>query len=219
MKITAVEPQKKNPHRFNVFLDGKFAFGADEDTIVAQRLVVGKEIDQQNLPNILFEAEIGQLLIKLYGLFSVRQRSEKEVRDYLKRISFKRELKGDEKLSEIVTERLIETLKEKGMINDEEFAKAWVDSRRRSKKKGMQAIKVELMKKGISREIINDKLQMINEDDEKSLAQEALEKKVRVWRNLDGMEFKKKGIEFLIRKGFEYETAKEVVENYLKDVV
>ena len=34
MKITQVERQKKNPKRFNVYLDGVFSFGADEDLIV-----------------------------------------------------------------------------------------------------------------------------------------------------------------------------------------
>ena len=41
-KITSVEPQKKNPKRFSIFLDGEFAFGADEDLVVDKRLVVAK---------------------------------------------------------------------------------------------------------------------------------------------------------------------------------
>ena len=55
-KITSVEPQKKNLRRFNVYLDGEFAFGADEDLVVNKRLVVGKEISKEDLEKILFEA-------------------------------------------------------------------------------------------------------------------------------------------------------------------
>ena len=83
-KITSVEPQKKNPKRFNVFIDGEFAFGADEDLVVNYRLIPGKNIDSQVFKKLLSEAEVGKLMERMYNLFSIRQRSEKEVRDYLK---------------------------------------------------------------------------------------------------------------------------------------
>src|SRR5260221_7244215 len=147
MKVTQVEPQKKNPRRFNIYLDGQFAFGADEDTVVNYRLLVGKEISTEDLPKILFETEVGLLMGRLYNLFSVRQRSEKEVRDYLRRLNFKRKLKDDEPLSEVVIEQLIERLKQKEILNDEQFAKSWMESRRRNKKKRVNAIKAELYQK------------------------------------------------------------------------
>ena len=216
MKITQVEPQKKNSRRFNIFLDGQFAFGADEDTVVNYRLLVGKEISSEELPKILFETEVGLLMGRMYNLFSVRQRSEKEVRDYLRRLNFKRKLKDDELLSEVVIESLIEKLKQKGMIDDSQFAASWMESRRRNKKKGLNAVKAELYQKGIPREIINDKLQIINVEDEEQLAKEALEKKLKVWQNLPKLEFKKKVVEFLVRRGFEYSLAQDLVDEYLK---
>jgi regulatory protein len=215
-KVTQVEPQKKNPRRFNVFLDGKFAFGADEDTIVNYRLVVGKEISAEDLPKILFETEVGLLMARMYALFNIRQRSEKEVRDYLKRLSFKRKLKDQEEISVLVTEDLIEKLKQKGMVNDQQFALSWVESRRKSKKKGVNAVKTELFQKGIAREVIEETLSDISNESEESLAKQALEKKTKIWKNLPELEFKKKALEFLIRRGFEYDIAKSTVESYLQ---
>ena len=81
MKITQVEPQKSKG-RFNIFLDGQFAFGADEDLVVDNRLVIGKEIAQEDLGKILQEAEVGKLMERMYRLFNIRQRSEKEILDY-----------------------------------------------------------------------------------------------------------------------------------------
>ena len=52
-KITSVVPQKKNPQRFNIFLDGEFALGADEDLVVNRRLVVGKIIPSEDLEKFL----------------------------------------------------------------------------------------------------------------------------------------------------------------------
>lgn len=215
MKITSVEPQKKNPHRFNVFLDGQFALGADEDLVVDRRLVVGKEIPSENLEKIIFEAEVGKLMEKMYRFLNIRQRSEKEIRDYLKNLSFKRKLKGQEEISQFIIDAAVQVMNKKGLLNDEQFAKAWVESR--SKKYGVNRIKQELFQKGIDREVIeevtSDKSQ---ESREEEVAEKALEKRMKVWKNLKPMEFRKKASEYLMRRGFEYSLIKEIVEKILE---
>lgn len=217
MRITSVEPQKKNPNRYNIFLDGQFAFGADEDLVVERRLVVGKEINKEDLEKILSEVEIGKLVEKIYGLLNIRYRSEREIRTYLKQLSFKRKVKEQDVLSEIVIEQLIEKLKKKDLINDLRFAKEWVDARRKSKKKGVNAIKAELFQKGINRDIIEEVTSYkIQETSEEELARQALEKKLNTWKNLPEIDFKQKAIPFLMRKGFNYDIAKQVVENSRK---
>lgn len=210
-KITSVEPQKKNPKRFNIFLDGQFAFGADEDLVVDQRLIVGKVIDKYQLDKLLFEAEVGKLMERMYRWFGLRQHSEKEVRDYLKNLSFKRKLKEQEEISDSVVDLLIEKLKQKRLLNDMEFAKSWMEARRKSQLKGIRAIKAELFQKGISKEIIEEVVSRESLVSEEELAKQAMEKKIRVWKNLQPLEFKKKAYEFLLRKGFDYEVVKNVV--------
>lgn len=214
-KITEVSPQKKNPKRFNVYLDGVFAFGADEDLVVEQRLIVGKVIDPQNLDKIVFEAEVGRLMERMYRLLGLRLRSEKEIRDYIRNLSFKRKIKGDEEISDLVTERLIEKLKQKGMINDLEFAKIWLESR--AKKRGLQLVKSELYKKGIDREIIESLLSNTTDTtDQETTAEALLEKRLPRWKGLSLIDQKKKSYEFLIRRGFEYDIVKKVVEKSLE---
>lgn len=215
-KITSVESQKKNPRRYNIFLDGKFAFGADEDLVVNRRLVVGKIVETQDLEKILFEAEVGKLMERMYRLFSLRDRSEKEVRDYLNRLSYKRKVKDKEEISQLAIDFLVERLKLKGMLNDTQFAQNWVSAR--SKRKGKVAIKMELFKKGVDHEVINESLGQIKEEDEIKLAQQTLNKKLKNWTRLPQMEFRKKAYDFLMRKGFDWEITKSVVENYLKKV-
>lgn len=215
-KITSVESQKRNPKRFNLFLDGEFAFGADEDLVVNRRLVVGKIINPEELEKILFEAEVGKLMERMYRLWNVRARSEKEVRDYLRNLSFKRKVKGQAEISDSVIDLLISKLKQKRLLSDEEFAKAWVEGRRRSKKKGKVALKQELFQKGIDREIIDEVLDQTTNEEEEELAKQALEKKIRTWRNLDSLELRTKAIEFLLRRGFEYGMVKGIIEKIMK---
>lgn len=218
MKITQVEKQKNNPNRYNIFLDGKFAFGADEDLVVDRRLIVGKEISLQDLQMLLEESEIGKLMERMYGLLGRRLRSEKEIRDYLKQLSFKRKLKGEEDISELVVERLLEKLKQKSLLNDLEFAKAWVESR--SKKKGSIALKSELFQKGIDREIIEEVLSSKNQVlREPQSAKAVLENRIARWKNLPKTEFKQKALQFLLRRGFSYDVSKVVIDNLLKEGV
>lgn len=216
-KITEVVPQKKNPRRFNIFLDGEFAFGADEDLVVNRRLVVGKIISPEELERILFEAEVGKLMERMYRWFSLRQHSEKEVRNYFRIKNQELKIKEKEQVSQLAVDVLVENLKKKGMVDDLEFAKAWVEARRKSKQKGIRSIKAELFQKGIDKEIIEEVISgQVTGYSEEELAKQALGKKMKYWKNLASQEFKRKAYEFLTRKGFEYEVVKEVVSKLPK---
>lgn len=218
-KITQVEPQTlrlRSRRRFNIYLDGQFAFGADEDLVVEYRLIVGKLLDTSDVEKLLFEAEVGKLMERIYRLWNIRPRSEREVKDYLRKLSYKRKIKGKEEISEAAVELLINKLQQKGLLSDEQFAKMWVEARRKSKLKGKIALKAELFQKGIDREIIEE---VLGEEtpgvSEEQLAREALAKKVRAWDKLIPLEFKKKAYGFLLRRGFEYEVVRDAVEKYL----
>ncbi|MBI2314885.1 RecX family transcriptional regulator [Candidatus Daviesbacteria bacterium] len=218
-KITSVEPQKKNPKRFNIFLDGEFAFGADEDLVVNSRLVVGKVVPSEELQKILFEVEVGKLMERMYRWFALRQHSEKEVREYFRIKNLELRIKEKEQMSQLVIDATVETLKRKGMVNDLGFTKAWVEARRKTKQKGIKAIKQELFQKGIDKEIIEEVmgygLGVISEED---LAKQALEKKMKFLKHLNTLDLKKKAYEFLLRKGFEYEVVKKTIESLTKKV-
>ncbi len=134
------------------------------------------------------------LLQKVYRLLSFRDRSEKEIRDYLRGKTEN-------------PEQIINQLKEQGLINDERFAEEWVESRRRSRKLGMRVIKQELMQKGIDKELINRIMNLnLRIKNEEEVAKEALQKKK--------IEIRQKAINYLMRKGFDYEVVKEVVDNF-----
>lgn len=217
LKVTSVEVQKQNTHRYNIFLDDVFAFGADEDLVVEYRLISGKILDPATVEKLLFEAEVGKLMERMYGLFNIRQRSEKEVRDYLKNLSYKRKARGQDEISNVAIDLLVDKLKQKKLLSDADFAKSWVESRRRSKKKGKLALKQELFQKGINKETIEELISgQVTGYSEEELAKQALEKKLRIWKNLPEIEFKKKAYGFLTRQGFEYEVIKNVIEKIIK---
>lgn len=156
-----------------------------------------------------------KLIERLYKLFSIRLRSEKEIRDYFRAKNYKLKIKDKEQISTSLINSVIQKLKEQKLLDDQEFARAWMEAR--SKKYGKNRIKQELFQKGIDREIIEEVVSgQVTVDSGIQVAEQALEKKIRIWRNLKPMEFKKKAYEFLMRRGFEYEVVKSVVEKFTK---
>ncbi|PIZ25955.1 MAG: hypothetical protein COY47_03135, partial [Chloroflexi bacterium CG_4_10_14_0_8_um_filter_57_5] len=53
--ITAIKPQKKNPRRVNVYLDGEFAFGLSK--LIAAWLKVGQTLPEEKIASLQAEDE------------------------------------------------------------------------------------------------------------------------------------------------------------------
>src|SRR3990172_4788022 len=77
-KITAIEPQQKDPQRVNVYLDGEFAFGLAR--ITAGWLTVGQELGEEKVASLLAEDANKTAYQKALHFLSYRPRSSSEVR-------------------------------------------------------------------------------------------------------------------------------------------
>lgn len=205
--ITALEPQKKKKNRVNIFVDGEFAVGLSQDIVFKNRLKAGKEISSQQLEQLVKENELDKILLKVYRFLSYRPRSEKEIRDYL----------AKKKTSVLLTVLVIKTLEKQKYLDDKEFASWWVDQRMQFRPVGEWVLKAELLQKGISKKIIeemvNGQWSIVNSQD---LALKAAKKKLRRYKGLDQIEFRRKMGNFLARRGFDWETIKEVIEQLQK---
>jgi len=132
---------------------------------------------------------------------SYRPRSKKEVFNYLKEKS-KKAPHLDEKVIAKIMQRLVD-LK---FIDDLEFAKFWI----RSRKKGFKILKFELIQKGISKEIIEKAVSEFDlkakEDD---LIEKLIEKKKKSLSKYPKQKAYEKLFSFLLRKGFDYDAIRK----------
>ena len=103
-----------------------------------------------------------------------------------------------------VANAVLYRLQEQGHINDEEFARAWSESRQRSKKLSRRVIATELRGKGISSEIIEIVTSEINPDDEYAIALELAQRKYRPIAHLDSQVISRRVQGALSRKGFSH---------------
>ena len=202
-RITAIEPQQKNPQRVNIYLDGEFAFGLA--AIVAAWLKVGQELGEEKIASLKAEDEREVIYQKALHFLSFRPRSSVEVRQNL--------LKRG--ISESLTNDTVNRLLGAGLVNDEAFARAWVENRSTFRPRGKTALRMELRRKGLSDEIVQSVLNTLV--DEKALAFEAARKYARRLTSLEWPEFRQKLGGFLTRRGFSYATLAPVVSEVWKE--
>lgn len=212
-KITAIREQKRKG-RFNVYLDGKFAFGLPAEALAKAGLKIGQEISEKEIKKLRDKNIEGKLYNQALKFLSYRPRSEKEVGDYLRRKISVRQLAGQRQSALI--ESVASRLKSQDLINDSEFTKWWIEQRQSFKPKGIYALTQELGQKGISREIIDSLVTgHWSPVTERALALKAIHKKLKLLRSLTPKEFRLKLTAFLSRRGFSYETIKLVLDEIL----
>src|SRR3989339_1223234 len=120
-----------------------------------------------------------KLIAHAISYVSFRLRSAKEIHEYLSKHA-----KGNEEYIHLAESRL----KELGYIDDEMYAKRFIESRNRSRPKGKKLIQMELKRKGISSDIIEN----IDGSNDLELARGVAQKKYLLWKKLPVLEQKKK---------------------------
>lgn len=196
MKVTDIKQQARNPGRFSVYIDTKFSFGIDQNSLLEQRLKVGSELDKARLEELQVSADFGKWYMKCLEKLYTRPHSEKEMRDYLWR---------KEKTS--IADDLIEKLYEQKKLDDSKFASWFIEGRRRTRQRSTSILRLELTKRGIDREVINEALADTGEDELAAL-QSMIEKKRRLSRYRD----EQKLIAYLARQGFRYGDIKQALQ-------
>ena len=208
-EITALEPQKR-PGRLNVFVDGQFVMGVGEAVAADLRLRVGKEMTSEKLLEVAGAEEVQKALDSALLLLEVRARAKREIETRLTQ-------KGYE---EGIIEQVIEKLVRLELINDAQFAAAWVEAKTRvggNRPVGRRRLSSELYAKGVAKDQIAEAVGIVSNSDELVLARAAAAKKVRTVptdRDLLQAE-RRKLMGFLQRRGFGWETVKQVTRESL----
>jgi len=175
--------------------------GADD----AAGLEEGQEISSERLDGLKRAHELVHALEMSYKFVRQRPRSLKEIRVHLLK-------KG---IDEGVVERALERLCAEGLADDEAFARFWVGDREAFRPRGIYALRYELKQKGISREISDRVLSAI---DEKDSARRAARSRLPALKRASRREFERKMRSFLERRGFSFETAREICEELRSSV-
>ena len=213
MKITDITLQANNRDRVNVSVDGKYRFSLDVFQVDELGIKIGKEYSDEELVGLETESQFGKLYGRALEYVMLRPHSKREVNDYLwrktrttKYKSRTGEMKERTGVSQDVADRVFTRLKEKGYLDDEKFARWWVENRNQAKGTSKRKLQAELRAKGVDASIIERTLVDTERNDQDELAKIVAKKRARY-------DDEQKFIAYLARQGFGYDDIKSALSS------
>jgi regulatory protein len=200
MRITALQPQRRSRRRVSVFVDGRFLVGLSQDTVAALGLKPGMEFDRAELERIAREEQTLQARNYAFLLLSYKARTQAELSERLTRKGFPAE----------TVKATLDRLTELKMVNDEGYARQFVQDRVSIGHKGKWRVRQELAKRGITREQAEAALAQAPSE---VVAAKAVAEKYRE-RNqrLEPLVLKRRLYALLARRGFSPDTIQRVMD-------
>lgn len=193
--ITLLKIQEKDKTRVNVFLDGEFAFGLSLNAALGLRK--GQELSVAEIEQLKAGDERQRAYTKALNFLGFRSRSRTEVEKYLQ----------EKEIDPAVIAEVVQRLLDEKYLDDETFARQWVENRAHFRPRSARALRYELRQKGVDNGVVDE---VISEVDDEAAAWAALEPKIDRWRTLGQPEFYQKASSFLARRGFNYDVTRRV---------
>lgn len=197
--ITAIKPRRGTKGHVSIFVDGRFFCGMLESVVEEHGLQEGGEVEIADL-HLLQEVDAyAQALDAAVRYLAYRPRSEREVRTRLRRGNFAPEH----------VDRVLETLRRFGYVDDAGFARYWKETRDQFSPRGSRLVAMELRQKGVEREVIEG---VVDEEHDEENAYAAASKKAKQLRSLPYPDFRRRLGSYLARRGFDYDIVDDIVK-------
>lgn len=146
--------------------------------------------------------ELKKARLAAFHLLKIRGRSEKELRGRLKQ----------KKFSSAIIETTIDHLKKTRFIDDRQFARSWIQSRL-TKPFGLRRISLELIQKGIDKELLREELAFAKEGFSEDAALKELIQKCRVkYKDVESAKRRQRIFGYLARRGFSIEAIESALQ-------
>lgn len=207
--ITDIKQAVRDENRVNIYIDNKFFCSLDISQVVDYHLKIGKVLTREELQDIRRASDFGKFYSRALEYVLSRPHSAKEIQDYLKKKTLNRMIRvKNRKTGEYQTKQkegydasliplVFERLENHGYVDDERFARLWVENRNVSKGISKKKLKLELQQKGISSSIIEQVLEDGARDEREEL-RKVIAKKANRYQD------KQKFTQYLVRQGFNY---------------
>ncbi len=200
--ITRLDKSAARYSKVRVFLDGRYAFSLEKE--IAERLQVNQDLSLAQIEELTRVNQQQRCLAAARRLLANRPHSEKELRQKL----------TDRKFSDVDIDAVCKHLKSKGILSDADFASFWTENRETFKPKSRNLTALELKRKGVASEIVQD---VITRMDDVENAYRAAEKKATRLGINDYSIFRRRLGEYLLRRGFSYEVANRTIERLWRE--
>lgn len=205
--ITDIRAQKRHKEWYNIYIDDEFAFSIQDELIVRYNLKIGMEVDQDSLKKMVAENNQKKAFDRALGYLSHNMHTERQVTQYLEGKGF------DDKSIDYA----IEKLKEYDLVDDMQYAVAWIKNSIVGKPKGKRMLMYELGQKGIPDTIARLALDTMDEDTEKEQAKKLADKYMKKYTSLDDRRRRQKVGQAMARRGFDWEIIRWAIDNWVDE--
>lgn len=202
--ITDLSEQKRDPERVNVIIDGAFAFGLSADLVLEAGLAKGVTLTLAESADLLARDEVRQATTAAIRLLGHRARSERELRQRLRQKGF----------NGPAIDQAITRLRDWHYLDDEDFARRWVEGRQEHQPRSERLLTLELRQKGVDKETI-DEVIADAEVDEQADALALARRKAGSYRGLEPDVQRRRLAAFLARRGYSYDVIRPVLDEVL----
>ena len=203
-KITGLKAGKSREKQVNIFLDGKLALGMLTEVALKEKLKVGQELSESRLEALAGLDRYQRCHNAAIRFLGYRPRSEAEIKQRLHRHGFDSDC----------TEKTLARLKEQGLLDDTAFARFWIDNREAFSPRSRRLTKLELKRKGLDSDIIE---QAVGKVDDSDNAYRAALSRARRLPLADYQDFRRRMGQYLGRRGFSYNIISETIERVWKE--
>ncbi|EFO81086.1 regulatory protein RecX [Oscillochloris trichoides DG-6] len=208
--ITALRAQAHDSQRVNLFIDDEFVLGISLNTLAREGLAVGMVVDAATWERLEATEQADRALQRAIRLLEQRPRSEAELRQRLQRLDFR---------SDAITYAL-DRLRDLGLLDDAAFSRTWIENRRTFRPRGSLALRDELRRKGVARDLIDAALADADGEDEDAAAAQEIERARdmaqramhRYANTPDWPTFQRRMGGYLQRRGFSFDTIRPILK-------
>ncbi|MEI3219406.1 MAG: regulatory protein RecX [Lachnoclostridium sp.] len=198
MIVTRIDPVTKT--KFRVYIDGQFAFVLYKSELSRYHIKENEEVTEDVFRLLKEEVVLKRAKLWAMHLLNDMDRTEEQLITKLKHNDY----------TDDIIEKTMEYVKSFGYVNDDSYARRFIESKKESKSK--KEIYFMLCKKGISKESVERAMEECYEDNDPGAAIEAIMTKKHFSPDTASDEEKQKMYAYLMRKGFRYEDVRQVIQ-------
>lgn len=198
MKVTAIKQQVKRQGRYSIFVEGKYAFSFSEVALLEHKISIGQKLTHAELKKLEQASTDDKVYNAVLTYAMLRPRSTWEMEQYLRR----------KKCSPSLSKKILNKLSIIGLLDDEAFARSWVNNRRLLKAVSRRRLSQELRVKRVSEEVA-EKVLAEDGTDEQSVLSELVARKRKQTRYQDNQRL----MQYLAGQGFNYGDIKDALES------
>ncbi|MBA3274868.1 MAG: RecX family transcriptional regulator [Chloroflexia bacterium] len=199
--VTAIQSQVNDLERVSIFIDGSFAVGVARDVADAGGLRQGQVLDDAGIADLLAREHLHKATSAALNFLAYRPRSEGEIRHRLQRGGY----------PEATIDAVIDKLRSWHYVDDEDFARRWIENRAAHRPRGARLLAQELQAKGIDRQVMAEALAEA-ELDEASDALTLARQRSRQLQDLEPDIRERRLTGFLARRGYGFDVIRATLE-------